>query len=498
MPACSHNLLLLQPSRCADEVGYRQATGDQRVAATQALGRGPDKGKTSARSLDKAEVLPGPLDPEQPPPPSSFPAPLVLPGDELAYESHSSPQSLRSWSKGTYRNALTTEKKTIYVIGPPTYTKNVAHAQSWTETHLRTPKRIPKGAKGLQFAQLVAPKLEEVQEYLQAFYHGLPVKALEKPQLQFTSWDEEPPKKRTKTAAKPSYIGLSTGTELIRIRSRPSRDGLFAGQLNLNDLLDVAMSILPKDAYALLMLVDHDLYEDEEDDFCCGRAYGGSRVAVVSTTRYNPQLDERQGVDRQHAWPASHCQSFVNAFCDTEGNPGSAKKKAPVLGTATDESTALGAAVNAFSKLKSPSSVLDLETLWLGRVCKTASHEIGHCFGLGHCVYYACVMQGTAGLAEDARQPPYLCPVDMAKLMKATAESRGRPGNGLTSNAELARYDAVRTFCEKRKNDRLFGPWAAWLLFVGDHTVSDLKRTTIEINAPLVARARSPTVIDLT
>jgi archaemetzincin len=37
-------------------------------------------------------------------------------------------------------------------------------------------------------------------------------------------------------------------------------------QLNLNDLLDAAIEILPADAYALIMLVEHDMFEDEDDE----------------------------------------------------------------------------------------------------------------------------------------------------------------------------------------------------------------------------------------
>ena len=63
---------------------------------------------------------------------------------------------------------------------------------------------------------------------------------------------------------------------------------MFKAQLNLNDILDAAISALPEDAYALLLLVQKDLFEEEKDDFCCGRAYGGSRVAVASSARQNP------------------------------------------------------------------------------------------------------------------------------------------------------------------------------------------------------------------
>lgn len=52
--------------------------------------------------------------------------------------------------------------------------------------------------------------------------------------------------------------------------------------MNPGELLDAAISILPDGAYALLFLVHQDLFESPEDEFVCGRAYGASRVAVVS------------------------------------------------------------------------------------------------------------------------------------------------------------------------------------------------------------------------
>lgn len=178
------------------------------------------------------------------------------------------------------------------------------------------------------------------------------------------------------------------------IRTRPSRDKIFSGQLNLNDLLDVAISILPRDAYALLMLTDHDLNEDEEDDFCCGRAYGGSRVAVVSTARYNPTLDERQHVETEHAWPASHCQTHIDTCCELPA------KNTKARTGLSQVSSAMHSAVATFSSFASPKSELELSTLWLSRLCKTASHELGHCFGLDHCVYYACIMVSIDGHVE--------------------------------------------------------------------------------------------------
>ena len=71
--------------------------------------------------------------------------------------------------------------------------------------------------------------------------------------------------------------GAADGTALQVRTRKPAPDGLFEGQLDLNDLLDGLIEMLPEDAYAIVMLVRQDMYESEEDDFCCGRAYGGSR-----------------------------------------------------------------------------------------------------------------------------------------------------------------------------------------------------------------------------
>lgn len=111
-------------------------------------------------------------------------------------------------------------------------------------------------------------------------------------------------------------IALETTTESTRLRTRAGRDQSFARQLNLDDSIDVAISCLPEHACALMLLIDQDIYENEEDDFLCGRAYGGDRVCVISFARYHPALDMIQGVDRNHAWPASYCESFVRDCCE--------------------------------------------------------------------------------------------------------------------------------------------------------------------------------------
>jgi predicted Zn-dependent protease len=87
----------------------------------------------------------------------------------------------------------------------------------------------------------------------------------------------------------------------------------------------------------------------------------------------------------------------------------------------------------------------------LHRACKTASHEILHLFGIGHCVHRRCLMSGTGHLREDFAAPLELCPVDLAKL-KAVLGRRCKL---------VPRYHSLLGFCEAQPTG--FGEHAAWL-----------------------------------
>ena len=172
--------------------------------------------------------------------------------------------------------------------------------------------------------------------------------------------------------------------------------------------------------------------------------------------RYNPCLDASQNVEREHAWPASHCEAYIQRCCEK-----STKRKAKVSGKTAQQATMireklssdatantpLQAAVTAHKAITSA----ELPGLWLSRVCQTSSHELGHCFGVGHCVYYACAMQSTSSLAEDVRQPPYLCPIDLVKILRALGAD------------EIERYEALLSFCAGHAHIPMFAAFDAWL-----------------------------------
>lgn len=445
---CLHEQLTFTPSTHAAEAQYKPRSTQELQAAGQLSQKAPTPYADSGR------------DPNVTPWKHSwnFPAPLVLPDDDLALDPDYPGQTSLEWRDGPYRNSVNDERRTIYVCAPPSISEEVASMRDWC---------IPFSNAEAVEQSLQPPATQDVLEYLSAFYHGLPVK-LFKQDLRFTAWDEEAkprktPQRKVKGPDVPKYVALATDQAATRIRVR-AYDNTFTAQLNLSDLLDVAISIVPKEAYAILMLVDYDVYEDETDDFCCGRAYGGSRVAVVSSARYNPVLDSIEQVDRSHAWPASHCINYLTGKCQATKTTKHPKKKAKTTESSKPKTarldTPLHAAVQVHAKLQkdlSARSNSEWTELWLGRLCKTASHELGHCFGMDHCVHYACIMQGTTSLAEDARQPPYLCPIDERKVFFADGGADAMETN------RKGHYEALRKFCEKHKDTELFVAFGAWL-----------------------------------
>jgi archaemetzincin len=456
MSECKHSSLLF---RSVDTVKfkYRPPPKRQRLDALRVSQPAQKKRKTDhgnhpeldGKTTKAAEVV---LPPE-----TIFPAPMTVPDDELALDPKYPPQPVQEWLDADYRNHVTAGRNVIYVAAPPRIPKGLSHVNKWT-IPATAPASQESNAAPLEgnVSSTPLPSIGNVIEYLQAFYHGLEVKLLKDPALEWVAWESSGKPSKSKKGRKdsriPDCIGLLTGKEMIRVQSRPSPDGVFSGQLNQNHLLEVAIDIVPKDAYALLMVLHHDLYEDEDDDFCCGRAYGGSRVAVVSTARYRPELDAKQKIDLAHVWPASHCARYVGSFFSNK-TPATAveDKDHPLNALQRHPGSAIAAAVGAHNKLPTPSSPSELSALWLGRICKTASHEIGHCFGMDHCVYWACSLQGTSHITEDHRQPPYLCPVDLAKVLRATGAD------------EVERYKALMKFCDKWKGDRMFAAYGAWI-----------------------------------
>jgi archaemetzincin len=70
------------------------------------------------------------------------------------------------------------------------------------------------------------------------------------------------------------------------------------------------------------------------------------------------------------------------------------------------------------------------------------THELGHCFGLKHCTYFSCVMQGFNSLEEAEGHAPDFCLVCLRKLLWIT--------NVQSTNQVRAQYERMLAFYEGR------------------------------------------------
>jgi archaemetzincin len=141
--------------------------------------------------------------------------------------------------------------------------------------------------------------------------------------------------------------------EGLGVTDRLNRD-THVKQLLTTDLLRLLKERLPDDAFADLGLTMQDLYPDPRWNFVFGQASLADRVGVYSFARYAPK---------------------------SAANPD-----------------------------------LDPAKVVLLRGAKVLAHETGHMFGLQHCTYWRCLMNGSNHLGELDARPLHLCPVCLRKI----------------------------------------------------------------------------------
>ena len=112
---------------------------------------------------------------------------------------------------------------------------------------------------------------------------------------------------------------------------------------------------LPRDAYCLLGVTMADLYPAPSWNYVFGEASLNERVGIYSFVRYDPKF-----------WGDARTDRYREII--------------------------------------------------LQRSCKVLAHEIGHMFGLPHCIYYSCVMNGSNHMDEADSCPQHVCPVCLRKL----------------------------------------------------------------------------------
>ncbi|MBI5501643.1 MAG: hypothetical protein HY907_15470 [Deltaproteobacteria bacterium] len=158
-----------------------------------------------------------------------------------------------------------------------------------------------------------------------------------------------------------------------RIRSAAGRQ--WGQYLTGRFLRDILPDALPPSAIALLGVTMADLYPSPRWNFVFGEALLYDRIGIYSLARLGPEF-----MNRQRTAEASRLE--------------------------------------------------------LRRSLQVVTHELGHMFGLVHCIDWACNMNGSNSLEETDRKPLYLCPECLRKLQSNLGFD------------VLARYDALAAHLE--------------------------------------------------
>ncbi|CAM2725544.1 unnamed protein product [Rotaria socialis] len=99
-----------------------------------------------------------------------------------------------------------------------------------------------------------------------------------------------------------------------------------------------------------------DLYGDDADLFIAGLAMGNCRVATFSLYRYDPYLTFNES-----DWFSCKLRSAT----------------------------------------KSEKQIVKRRNILLLRACRLLTHEICHLFGIAHCIYYSCLVNGSGDLGKS-------------------------------------------------------------------------------------------------
>lgn len=160
-------------------------------------------------------------------------------------------------------------------------------------------------------------------------------------------------------------------------------------QVHAGRVLAFLKTRLPEDAFCVLGITMRDLYPKASWNYVFGQASLRERVGVYSFARYDPDFFEEERPD-------------------------------------------------------------DWRRTMLRRSCKVLAHEGGHMFGLMHCIYYDCVLNGSNHLAEADAKPMHLCPVCLRKLQHSVGFDPVRRYRELAKFYRKQKWITEAEWCERQ------------------------------------------------
>lgn len=135
----------------------------------------------------------------------------------------------------------------------------------------------------------------------------------------------------------------------------PTRTFKGHAQYDAGALLSAIAGQIPADAYSMTAVLNRDLYVFDEQEYAFGYGLHRDRLAVMSFARFDP---------------VSHGRARTEGWQE------------------------------------------DL----MRRSLSVLAHEVGHTFGMRHCAYYSCLLNGVSHPREVDETPLHLCPVCLRKL----------------------------------------------------------------------------------
>ncbi|XP_011817950.1 PREDICTED: archaemetzincin-2 isoform X3 [Colobus angolensis palliatus] len=163
-------------------------------------------------------------------------------------------------------------------------------------------------------------------------------------------------------------------------RKTPSPDKRSIYIQSIGDILKFLKKKKPEDAFCVVGITMIDLYPRDSWNFVFGQASLTDGVGIFSFARYGSDFYSMryEGKVKKLKKTSSSDYSIFNNYC-----------------------------------------IPEITSVLLLRSCKTLTHEIGHIFGLRHCQWLACLMQGSNHLEEADQRPLNLCPICLRKLQCA-------------------------------------------------------------------------------
>jgi len=102
------------------------------------------------------------------------------------------------------------------------------------------------------------------------------------------------------------------------------------------------------------------------------------------------------------------------------------------------------------------------EARLLKRAVKVMAHEIGHTFGLLHCIHFSCLMQGSMSAEESDTKPHEFCPLCLRKLFFQIEFDPLLRYEALIKWIEALDGDPATFAGDAMANELVFGDWKAW------------------------------------